>query len=431
MIRMLKMIKYMIEVGKLVSKFKFEVFVVLLECGFVYQLIDFEVFDKWLYEGFVIVYVGFDVMVVSLYVGYLMLLMILCWLQKFGNCLIVVFGGGISQVGDFSFCKDVCLFLEEWQIVVNMVIICCLVEWFVDMKGLDGVFLVDNVDWLMEFCFLEFLCDYGFQFMVNWMMIFDSVWFWLEVQMLLMVFEFCYMMLQVVDFFELFRCYDCVLQIGGFDQWGNIVNGVEFGCCDGCKLYGMIVLFLIMVSGVKMGKIVVGVVWLYFEYLLFFGFWQFWWNMVDVDVGRFLWLFIELLIWEVEWLSVFQGVELNEVKKIFVIQVIIIVYGLEEVFVVLWQGDVLFVGEGEVCDLIYKMFLVVFVEGFGLLELIVMVGFVGFNGEVWWLVEGGVVWLNFMVVDDLCCCIVFGDLVVNDCFNLLVGKWCKVLVMFE
>lgn len=425
------MTKHMIEAGKPASKLKSEALAVLLERGLVHQSTDIEALDKRLHQGPVTAYAGFDATAASLHVGHLMPLMTLRWLQKLGNRPIVLLGGGTSQVGDPSFRKDARPLLEERQIAANMATIRRSVERLVDMDGPDGALLVDNADWLTEFRFLEFLRDYGSQFTVNRMMTFDSVRSRLEAQMPLTVLEFCYMMLQAVDFLELSRRHDCVLQIGGSDQWGNIVNGVELGRRDGRKLHGMTVPLLTTASGAKMGKTAAGAVWLHPEHLSPFGFWQFWRNTADADVGRFLRLFTELPIREVERLSALQGAELNEAKKILATQVTTIVHGPEEALAALRQGDALFAGEGEVRDATHKMPLTALADGLGLLELIVTAGFAGSNGDARRLVEGGAVRLNSKVVDDPRRRIASGDLAANDRLNLSVGKRRKALVAFE
>ena len=324
------MTKHMIEAGKPATRLKSEALAVLLERGLVHQCTDVKALDKRLSEGPVTAYAGFDATAASLHVGHLMPLMTMRWLQKLGHRPIVVLGGGTSQIGDPSFRKDARPLLEERQIAANIATIRRSVERLVDMDGPDGALLVDNAQWLNEFRFLEFLRDYGSQFTVNRMMTFDSVRSRLEAQMPLTVLEFCYMMLQAVDFLELAKRHDCVLQVGGSDQWGNIVNGVELGRRDGRKLHGLTVPLLPTASGAKMGKTAAGAVWLHPEHLSPFGFWQFWRNTADADVGKCLRLFTELPISEVERLSALQGAELNEAKKILATQITAIVHGPEE-----------------------------------------------------------------------------------------------------
>ncbi|MEP2706900.1 MAG: tyrosine--tRNA ligase [Roseibium sp.] len=423
--------KHMIEAGKPATKLKSEALSVLLERGLVHQCTDIEALDRTLSEGPLTAYAGFDATAASLHVGHLMPLMTMRWLQKLGHKPIIVLGGGTSQIGDPSFRNDARPMLEERQIAANIATIRRSVERLVDMNGPDGAKLVDNAEWLNEFRFLEFLRDYGSQFTVNRMMTFDSVKSRLEAQMPLTVLEFCYMMLQAVDFLELSKRHECVLQVGGSDQWGNIVNGVELGRRDGRKLHGMTVPLLTTASGAKMGKTAAGAVWLHPEHLSPFGFWQFWRNTSDADVGKFLRLFTELPIREIDRLTELQGAELNEAKKILATQVTTIVHGPEEARAALVQGDALFAGEGAILEPTHKMPLPKLAEGLGLLELVVAVGFASSNGDARRLVEGGAVRLNNNIVEDPRRRISSGDLAANDRLSLSVGKRRRAMVGFE
>lgn len=425
------MTKHMIEAGKPATKLKSEALSVLLERGLVHQCTDIEALDRTLSDGPITAYAGFDATAASLHVGHLMPLMTMRWLQKLGHKPIIVLGGGTSQIGDPSFRNDARPMLEERQIAANIATIRRSVERLVDMNGPDGAKLVDNAEWLNEFRFLEFLRDYGSQFTVNRMMTFDSVRSRLEAQMPLTVLEFCYMMLQAVDFLELSKRHECVLQVGGSDQWGNIVNGVELGRRDGRKLHGMTVPLLTTASGAKMGKTTAGAVWLHPEHLSPFGFWQFWRNTADADVGKFLRLFTELPIREIDRLTELQGSELNEAKKILATQVTTIVHGPEEARAALEQGDALFAGEGAVLEPTHKMPLPKLADGLGLLELVVAVGFASSNGDARRLVEGGAVRLNNSIVEDPRRRISSGDLAANDRLSLSVGKRRRAMVGFE
>ncbi len=311
------MTTHMIEAGKPATKLKSEAAQVLFERGLINQCTDIEALDEALAAGSVTAYAGFDATAASLHVGHLMPLMTLRWLQKLGHRPIIVLGGGTSQVGDPSFRNDARPLLDGSQIAANIAGIRRSVERLVDMRGPDGALLVDNAEWLTEFRFLEFLRDYGSQFTVNRMLTFDSVKSRIEAQQPLTVLEFCYMMLQAVDFLELARRHDCTLQIGGSDQWGNIVNGVELTRrVDNKTLYGLTVPLLQTASGAKMGKTAAGAVWLNEDQLAPYDYWQFWRNSEDGDVGRFLRLFTELPLDEIARLEALQGAELNDAKKV-------------------------------------------------------------------------------------------------------------------
>ncbi len=426
------MTTHMIEAGKPATKLKSEAAQVLFERGLINQCTDLEALDEALALGPVTAYAGFDATAASLHVGHLMPLMTLRWLQKLGHRPIIVLGGGTSQVGDPSFRNDARPLLDRDQIGANIAGIRRSVERLVDMRGPDGALLVDNAEWLTEFRFLEFLRDYGSQFTVNRMLTFDSVKSRIEAQQPLTVLEFCYMMLQAVDFLELARRHDCTLQIGGSDQWGNIVNGIELGRrCDARRLFGLTVPLLTTAAGTKMGKTADGAVWLHPEHLSSFGFWQFWRNTADADVPRFLRLFTELPISEVIRLSELEGAELNEAKKILATQVTSIVHGPDAARAALEQGDALFSGTGDIAEPTHRMDLQRVADGLGLLELIVGVGFATSNGEARRLVEAGGVRLNGQIADDPRRRISSGDLGSGERLSLAVGKRRKALVAFE
>nr|WP_244294669.1 tyrosine--tRNA ligase [Pannonibacter sp. P2PFMT1] len=424
------MTQHMIEAGKPASPLKSEALQVLFERGLVNQTTELEALDARLAEGPVTVYAGFDATAASLHVGHLMPLMTMRWLQKLGHRPIIVLGGGTSQVGDPSFRNEARPILEKQQIAANIAGIRRSVETLIDFSGSEGALLVDNADWLTEVKFLEFLRDYGSHFTVNRMMTFDSVKSRLEAQMPLTVLEFCYMMLQAVDFLELSRRHGCSLQVGGSDQWGNIINGVELGRRDGRKLHGLTVPLVTTASGAKMGKTAAGAVWLHPEHLSPFGFWQFWRNTADADVPRFLRLFTELPLSEVERLSDLQGAELNEVKKLLATHVTGIVHGADAARHALEQGDALFSGDEMSAEPTHTLPLAMLAQDLGLLELLVATGFAASNSDARRLVEGGGVRLNGNVADDPRRRISSGDLGANDRLTLAAGKRRKALVAF-
>lgn len=426
------MTTHMIEAGRPATKLKSEALQVLLERGLVHQCTDLETLDRNLAAGPVTAYAGFDATAASLHVGHLMPLMTMRWLQKLGHRPILLLGGGTSRVGDPSFRNEARPLLGDEQIAANISGIRHSVERLIDFRGEDGALLVDNADWLTEFRFLEFLRDFGSQFTVNRMMTFDSVKSRLEAQMPLTVLEFCYMMLQAVDFLELSRRHACTLQIGGSDQWGNIINGVELARKgDGKQLFGLTVPLITTASGAKMGKTAAGAVWLHPEHLSPFGFWQFWRNTADADVPRFLRLFTELPMTEVLRLSELQGAELNEAKKILATQVTAIVHGAEEARNARERGDRLFAGEEELAAPTHRLDLQHLADGLGLLQLVVHVGFATSTSDAWRLVEGGGVRLNGRVVEDPRRRIAVGDLAAEDQLTLAVGRRRKALVAFD
>ncbi|WP_106755216.1 tyrosine--tRNA ligase [Pannonibacter carbonis] len=412
------------------TRLKSEALRVLLDRGLVNQATDLEGLDAAFHAGPVTFYAGFDATAASLHVGHLVPLVTMRWLQKLGHQPIAVLGGGTTLVGDPSFRNDSRPLLTEAQIRENMAGIRRSIEGILDLEGTDGALLVNNAEWLTEFRFLEFLRDYGTQFTVNRMMSFDSVRTRLEAQQPLTVLEFCYMMLQAVDFLELARRHGCTLQIGGSDQWGNIVNGVDLGRRDGRQLFGLTVPLVTAANGQKMGKTAAGAVWLHPDKLSPAGFWQFWRNTADADVAQYLRLFTELPLNEVARLSALKGAELNEAKKILATQVTALVHGAAAARGALEQGEALFSDDEDGAEATHTLPLASLASGLGLLELIVATGFAQSNGEARRLVEAGGVRLNGSTVDDPRRRISPGDLAANDRLTLAIGRRRKALVAF-
>ncbi|MCY1708073.1 tyrosine--tRNA ligase [Pannonibacter sp. SL95] len=412
------------------TRLKSEALRVLLDRGLVNQATDLEGLDAAFHAGSVTFYAGFDATAASLHVGHLVPLVTMRWLQKLGHQPIAVLGGGTTLVGDPSFRNDSRPLLTEAQIRENMAGIRRSIEGILDLEGTDGALLVNNAEWLTEFRFLEFLRDYGTQFTVNRMMSFDSVRTRLEAQQPLTVLEFCYMMLQAVDFLELARRHGCTLQIGGSDQWGNIVNGVDLGRRDGRQLFGLTVPLVTAANGQKMGKTAAGAVWLHPDKLSPAGFWQFWRNTADADVAQYLRLFTELPLNEVARLSALKGAELNEAKKILATQVTALVHGAAAARGALEQGEALFSDDEDGAEATHTLPLASLASGLGLLELVVATGFAQSNGEARRLVEAGGVRLNGSTVDDPRRRISPGDLAANDRLTLAIGRRRKALVAF-
>ena len=290
----------------------------LTERGFVHQCTDTEALDALASEKTVTAYIGFDCTAPSLHVGSLISIMVLKWLQEAGHKPIVLMGGGTTKVGDPSG-KDVTrALLGDAEIAENMRRIEQVFSKFLTFgDGPTDAVMVDNTEWLEGLSYIPFLREYGRHFSVNRMLGFDSVKLRLEREQPLTFLEFNYMVLQAYDFLELARRFDCVLQMGGSDQWGNIVNGVELGRrADGRELYGLTTPLLTTAAGAKMGKTASGAVWLNADMLSPYYYWQFWRNTDDADVGRFLRLFTDLGLEEVARLEALGGIEINEAKKV-------------------------------------------------------------------------------------------------------------------
>jgi tyrosyl-tRNA synthetase len=286
--------------------------------GFLHQCTDLEALDILAEKDRVIAYIGFDCTADSLHAGSLVPIMMLRWLQKCGHKPIVLMGGGTSRIGDPSGKDQSRQLLTDEAIATNMVSIKKIFDKFLDFgDGPSDAIMLDNAEWLDGLNYIAFLRDFGGHFSVNRMLSFDSVKLRLEREQPLTFLEFNYMVLQAYDFLELRRRHGCCLQMGGSDQWGNIVNGVELTRrVDQKTVFGLTSPLLTTASGAKMGKTAEGAVWLNEEKLSSYDYWQYWRNTEDPDVGRFLRLFTELPESEIARLEALPGSEINEAKVV-------------------------------------------------------------------------------------------------------------------
>jgi tyrosyl-tRNA synthetase len=286
--------------------------------GYIHQCTDLQGLDALASQGIVTAYIGFDATADSLHVGSLVPIMILRWLQQTGHKPVVLMGGGTTKIGDPSGKDESRQLLTDEQIAGNMAGIRRIFDQFLSFgDGPTDAVMVNNADWLDKLQYIPFLRDYGRHFTINRMLSFDSVRLRLDREQPLTFLEFNYMILQAYDFAELNRRLGCRLQMGGSDQWGNIVNGVELGRrVNQTELFGLTAPLLTTASGAKMGKTAAGAVWLNADRLSPYDYWQFWRNTEDADVGRFLRLFTELPLDEIERLENLPGSEINEAKKI-------------------------------------------------------------------------------------------------------------------
>lgn len=289
----------------------------LVERGFVNQATDLRGLDAAFQAGIVPAYVGFDATADSLHVGHLLPIMTLRRLQRAGHKPIVLVGGGTTRIGDPSFRSEVRPMLTDEQIASNIAGIRKVFDRLIVFgDGPTDAVMVNNADWLDSIRWIDMLKNVGRHFSVNRMLSFDSVKTRLENQENLSFLEFNYMILQAFDFLELFRRTGCCLQMGGADQWGNIINGIELvRRTEGREVFGVTVPLLTTSSGVKMGKTAAGAVWLNEDRLSPYDYWQFWRNTEDADVVRFLKLFTDLPMDEIERLGRAEGAELNAVKE--------------------------------------------------------------------------------------------------------------------
>ena len=291
---------------------------VLHQRGHIYQATDLEALDKAALEGPISAYIGFDATAPSLHVGSLVQIMLLRHLQRAGHKPIELMGGGTSKVGDPSGKDSQRQMLTDAVIAANIAGIKTAFENFLTFgDGPTDAMMVNNADWLDKLNYIEFLRDYGRHFSVNRMLAFDSVKIRLEREQPLTFLEFNYMLMQATDFLELNRRYGCTLQMGGSDQWGNILGGVELiRRIDSKAAFGLTAPLIATASGAKMGKTVAGAVWLNADMRSPYDYWQFWRNAEDKDVGRFLRLFTDLPLDEIARLEALDGAEINEAKKV-------------------------------------------------------------------------------------------------------------------
>ena len=299
--------------------------------GYIHQITHPAELDAAAKAGVVTGYIGFDATAASLHVGSLIQIMMLRRLQKAGGKPIVVMGGGTTKVGDPSGKDESRKMLTEADIAANIASIKTVFETFLTFgDGPTDAIMVDNDEWLSKLGYVEFLREYGPHFTINRMLTFDSVKQRLDREQPLTFLEFNYMLMQATDFLELNRRYGCILQMGGSDQWGNIVNGVELiRRVDAKPAFGLTTPLLSTASGAKMGKTAAGAVWLNADMRSPYDYWQFWRNTEDGDVGRFLRLFTDLPLDEIARLEALDGAEINEAKKVLANATTTMLHGAE------------------------------------------------------------------------------------------------------
>ena len=302
---------------------------VMIERGFLADCTDYQGLDEALSVGIVPGYIGFDATAESLHVGSLIQIMMLRWLQKTGHKPITLMGGGTTKVGDPSFRAEERPLLTEKQIDDNISGIKRVFERYISYDDSPtGALMLNNAEWLNKLNYLEFLRDIGMHFSVNRMLSFESVKSRIDREQSLSFLEFNYMILQAYDFLELNRRYGCVFQMGGSDQWGNIVNGIDLTRrVLNNEIYGLTSQLLTTSDGNKMGKSLNGAIWLNPEMLSPYEFWQFWRNTTDADTGRFLKLYTELPLEECERLGLLEGSEINTAKVILANEVTSLLHG--------------------------------------------------------------------------------------------------------
>ncbi len=304
---------------------------VLDERGFIAQGTNLEGLDEKASKETITGYIGFDATAKSLHAGSLIQIMMLYWLQQTGHRPIALMGGGTTKVGDPSGKDTQRALLTNAEIDANIASIKGVFEKFLTFGGgPEDAVMANNDDWLSELGYVEFLRDYGVHFTINRMLTFDSVKLRLDRESPMTFLEFNYMLMQAYDFHELYGRYGCTLQLGGSDQWGNIVNGVEL--CrrkDGAEVFGLTTELLTTASGKKMGKTEDGAVWLNADMFAPYDYWQYWRNTEDADVGKMLARFTTMHMDEVRRLAALEGAEINEAKKILATEATALLHGRE------------------------------------------------------------------------------------------------------
>ncbi len=402
-----------------------------LERGFVHQCTDLDALDNRMSAGRVAAYVGYDCTAESLHVGSLVSIMLLRLWQQSGHKPIVLMGGGTTRIGDPSGKDTARPLLDDTEIARNMAGILKIFTRFIDFgDGPTDAVMVNNADWLDELRYIPLLRDVGRHFSVNRMLSQDSVRLRLERDQPLSFLEFNYMILQAYDFVEQARRHDCALQIGGSDQWGNIVGGVELGRrMDGRTLFGLTTPLLTTASGDKMGKSVQGAVWLNAGRLSPYEYWQFWRNTEDADVGRFLRLFSELPLDEIARLETLGGSEINEAKKILASEATALGHGKEAAETAAETAREVFEGGGSGEDLPQTAVPRELLErGIAAVELFNRAGLAASNGEARRLIRGGGARVNDIVIGDETRIIRLADLDSQGMLKLSAGRKRHALV---
>ena len=397
--------------------------------GFIHQLSDADGIDEAAMEKIVTGYIGFDATAPSLHAGSLVQIMLLRWLQKAGHRPIALMGGGTTRIGDPSFRDDARPLLTDEKIDENLTGIKAVFAKFLTFgNGKTDAVMVNNRTWLDDLRYIDFLRDYGRHFSVNRMLSFDSVKIRLDREQNLSFLEFNYMILQAYDFVELNRKYGCTLQMGGSDQWGNIVNGIELGRrVDGSSLFGLTSPLLTTSSGAKMGKTASGAVWLNADMLSPYDYWQYWRNAEDADVGRFLKLFTELPLDEIARLEKLEGSEVNEAKKVLATEATAMAHGRAEAEKAANAARTAF-EEGAISADMPTVEIEAFETGLGLLNALVQAGLCSSTSDARRQIKGGAVRVNDAQVGDEKMVLAGDDLTNEGVIKLSLGKKKHVLL---
>ena len=412
------------------ATFKSDFLHTLSERGFIHQVSDETGLDDLLRKETVTAYIGFDPTASSLHAGSLIQIMMLHWFQKTGHRAISLMGGGTGMVGDPSFKEEARQLMTVETIEANIASIKqSFSNYLTYGDGPKDALMINNADWLRSLNYLEFLRDVGRHFSVNRMLAFESVKTRLDREQSLSFLEFNYMILQAYDFVELAKRYDCRLQMGGSDQWGNIVSGVDLvRRVDHKAAFGLTTPLLTTASGGKMGKTAQGAVWLNAEQLSPYDYWQFWRNADDADVGKFLRLFTDLPLDEVARLEALDGAAINDAKKALADAATTMLHGADAAAHARGAAEAAFEQGKLSADLPTVELARDEVIGAMVAAVTTKAGLTTSNGEARRLAQGGGLRLNDAVIDDGARLIEASDVNADGVFKLAAGKKKIVLV---
>ena len=399
---------------------------ILTERGYIHQVSDLEGLDDAAAKGRLTAYVGYDCTAPSLHIGSLISIMMLHWFQKTGNRPVTLMGGGTTRVGDPSGRDETRRILTLEQIEENKRSIQKVFAKFMSYDDSKAI-MVDNAEWLTKLNYIEMLRDIGRHFSINRMLSFDSVKMRLDREQELSFIEFNYMILQAYDFVELSRRYDCVLQMGGSDQWGNIINGIDLGRRMGAQqLYALTCPLLTTASGAKMGKTATGAVWINEEMFSAYDYWQYWRNTEDADVERFLKLFTTLPLDEIARLVALGGSEINEAKKRLATEATALLHGRDRAAQAEETARKTF-EEGSLAEDLPSFELTGLAGGVGVLTAFVQAGLVPSTSEARRQVASGGLRINDKVIADPKAVLTMGDVTGDGVIKLSLGKKRHVL----
>ncbi len=413
------------------SAFKSDFLRIMSERGFIHQTSDDAGLDQLFAKETVTAYIGFDPTASSLHAGGLIQIMMLYWMQQTGHRPLALMGGGTGMVGDPSFKDEARQLMTPETIQSNIDGIKRVFSNYLTFgDGPSDALMANNAEWLLPLNYLEFLRDVGQHFSVNRMLSFDSVRQRLDREQSLSFLEFNYMILQAYDFVELNRRYGVRLQMGGSDQWGNIVNGIDLGHRLGTpQLYALTTPLLTTASGAKMGKSLGGAIWLNPDMLSPYDLWQYWRNTEDADVGRFLKLYTTLPLDEIARLEALGGAEINEAKKVLATETTALLHGREAAAAAAETARKTF-EQGITADTLPSVEVArgELEAGIGILTLFVKAGLAASNGEARRHIQGGAVRLNDQPVTDERRTVTLQDLSPENAVKLSLGKKKHILV---